>query len=235
MDPFPRPARWVAGPRTLLDVTPRAASGTPAAILPARRFDAMAALSVVVTQVAWWPLRPGWLDASPAGRGLWVVLPLACLAGVVVGLRRDNPERAVAGALVCAVLGLAVPAAAGSTVGLRPADLLCGPVAVVLTVYSLAVYRTAAVSVIGAGAIPVVGAGYDLGRGAGIRPPQAPRSCWPRGSPPCGPRAGCADGCWPTGGPYATIRPARTRFPPTRLPPNAAGWRPNCTTWRRIG
>src|SRR4051794_22348323 len=137
--PVPGPGRRVVDPRTLLDVTPRAASLIPAAISRARRFDAMAAALVVVAQLAWWPLRPGWLGASTAGPGLWVVLPLACLAGVAVGLRRDHPGQAVAGALGCALLGLVIPAAAGASVGLRAADLLCGPAAVVLTVYSLAV------------------------------------------------------------------------------------------------
>jgi len=108
----------------------------PAVILRARRFDAMAALVVVVAQVVWWPLSRGGLGEGRAGRGWWVVLPLACLAGVVVGLRRDHPERAVAGALGCAVAGLAVPAATGASAGLRAADLFCVPAAVVLTVYS---------------------------------------------------------------------------------------------------
>lgn len=67
-------------------------------------------------------------------------------------------------ALACAISGAGLNAA-----GLEAADLVCGPAAVLLSVYALAAHRTAPVSVFGAAVVPVAGAAGVLATGAGIR------------------------------------------------------------------
>ncbi|WP_433788652.1 histidine kinase [Actinoplanes sp. CA-252034] len=150
-------------------MTPRATSESRAGPWCSRRFDVVAALLVLVAQAVWWPLGPQWLGDSTAGRDLWVGIAPACVAAVAAALRRIAAESALAVALVCAVLGFAIPAGVDTTNGPGASDLICGPLAVALTVYSLAVHRTATVSAIGASAVPLVGAGYVLARGSGGR------------------------------------------------------------------
>jgi signal transduction histidine kinase len=109
---------------------------------------------VGMTQVVWW--------LAPIGQGhpadlaeLGLVLTAAALAVVALTWRRDAPEWALAATLAATLGGIGFGG-----------EVVAGPLAAIIALYSLAVHRTAGAAALGAGATALVVGGTSIARGA---------------------------------------------------------------------
>lgn len=131
--------------------------------------DAVVPLLLVAAQSLWWPMGPWWLGAAPDLRGLGEIGPLTLVAAGALVYRRHAPEAASAAALVVTVWGLLSLGSGAGTPGVRAADHLAGPLALVVTLFALTVHRTAVSSSVGCVLVPPILAGVAAAGGSAPR------------------------------------------------------------------
>ncbi|MGW4942101.1 DUF7134 domain-containing protein [Actinoplanes sp. NPDC004185] len=126
------------------------------------RPEAWSGAGVVLAQVLWWPLGPSWLGETVDAAALWPVTLLGFLAAAAVVVCRAVPVVALAAAVTSTVAGIALLGDGG----VRPADAVAGPLAVVVTLFALTARVSRTASAVAACVVPVIFTVLMAGRGA---------------------------------------------------------------------